>query len=108
MREELVGQLLAFAALGEQVGVDLDIASTVREDQVVGAAHGAEEVIGDRELVAVGRVFDSHGSAGGFGFRGVLLRQQRIGAAVSADLQSDLLAVDRAVDELNGVGCVRA
>ena len=49
--EELVGHPLLLAPALEDVGVGLDEGATVGEDEVVPAAQGLEQVIGDRDRV---------------------------------------------------------
>jgi hypothetical protein len=52
MGEETSRRLGVAGSLGEHVGVHLDGRARVREDQVVGASQGSEQVIRDRGAVA--------------------------------------------------------
>ncbi|HWJ64596.1 MAG TPA: hypothetical protein VNS19_21665 [Acidimicrobiales bacterium] len=104
MGPELVGHVLACAATGEQVGVDLDVSPCVREHQVVATAKGAEQVCGDVEAVASDGLLDRDALAGGFCGADLAPAQLGCGSAVTAQLELELLAVGGRLDDEHTVG----
>jgi hypothetical protein len=82
------------AAALEEVGVLLDRGAGPGEDQVVAAALGGEEVVGDGGLVVPFRLARSVARAVGVGSRGGCAG---VGCAVAAELQAQLPVVATAV-----------